>query len=251
MNSEIGTAETIIEDKRKRQGHSTLTGGKGSKGGRNRGGGGSGGGGGSNGGNNFPPQDRDFQQYQEQFQPDKFRILMWFLLLVVLMTFGGLISAYVVIATNGAAEWKPFNLPNQVWISTFFILASSLTYQIFNSKLKNNHQLAAKKWLLATTVLGATFISSQILLWLALVKRGVYVQSNPYAGFFFILTIVHAVHVTVGIVTLGYVVLRTWQETDSEMELLRRKTISKVIGWYWHFMDALWVVLILLLGFWK
>lgn len=249
MNSEIGTAETIVENKRKRQEHSTLKSGKGSKGGRNRGGGGNGGGG--NGGNNYPPQNHDFGQNQEQFQPDKFRILMWFLLLVVLMTFGGLISAYVVIATNGVAEWKPFNLPYQIWISTFLILASSFTYQIFNAKLKNNFQLSAKKWLLATTVLGATFISSQILLWLALGKRGVYVQSNPYAGFFFILTIVHAVHVTAGIIALGYVVLRTWRETDSEIERLQRKTISKVIGWYWHFMDVLWVVLVLLLGFWK
>ena len=250
MNSEIGTAETIVERKRKPQNRSTISSGKGSKGGRNRGGGG-GSGGGNNGGNDFPPQDYDFRQNQEQYQPDKFRILMWFLLLVVLMTFGGLISAYVVIATNGVAEWKPFNLPFQIWISTFLILTSSLTYQISNANLKNNKQTEAKNWLLATTVLGATFISSQILLWLALVKRGVYVQSNPYAGFFYILTVIHAVHVTVGIVTLGYLVLRTWRETDTEMELLRRKTISKAVGWYWHFMDALWIVLILLLGFWK
>lgn len=249
MNSEIGAAETIVENKRKRQARSTLTSGKGSKGGRNRGGGGSGGG--SGGDNNYPPQDQNFLQNQQQFKPDKLRILMWFLLLVVLMTFGGLISAYIVIANNGVAEWKPFNLPYQIWVSTFLILASSFAYQIFNAKLKNNLQLSAKKWLLAATVLGATFISSQILLWLALVKRGVYVQSNPYAGFFFILTIVHAVHVTVGIMALGYVVLRTRLETYSEIELLRRKTISKIVGWYWHFMDALWIVLILLLGFWK
>lgn len=253
MNSEIGTAETIEERKKNRQGRSTLTSGKGSKSGKNKGGGGGGnGGGGNNGGNNnFPPQNFNFREEQEQFKPDKFRIVMWFLLLVVVMTFGGLFSAYIVIATNGVAEWKPFNLPFQVWISTFLILVSSLTYKFSNYKLQNDNQTLAKKWLLTTTVLGATFISSQVLLWIALVDRGVYVRSNPYAGFFYILTAVHAIHVAVGIVALGYVVLRTWQETDSELELLRRKMISKVIGWYWHFMDALWIVLILLLGFWK
>ena len=106
-------------------------------------------------------------------------------------------------------------------------------------------------WLIVTTILGAAFISSQILLWFALVNHGVFVQSNPYAGFFYILTAIHAIHVSVGIGALGYVMLRIWNKTESAFESQRRQTISKVIGWYWHFMDGLWIVLILLLGFWK
>ena len=176
---------------------------------------------------------------------------MWFLLLVVVMTFGGLISAYVVISTNGVAEWQPFNLPRAVWISTTLILLSSATYHFANSKLQSNQQQSAKKWLLATTVLGAMFISSQLLAWLELVRQGIYVKGNPYAGFFYILTFVHAAHVLGGIALLGYIVLRTWNETVNEGELLRRKTFSKVAGWYWHFMGGLWILLFLLLQFWK
>ena len=76
-------------------------------------------------------------------------------------------------------------------------------------------------------------------------------QSNPYAGFFYILTAVHAVHVIGGIIALGYIVLRTWNETASETELLRERHISNAVGWYWHFMDGLWLVLLSLLGFYK
>jgi cytochrome c oxidase subunit 3 len=90
-----------------------------------------------------------------------------------------------------------------------------------------------------------------MLAWLALNRQGVYVRSNPYAGFFYILTAIHAVHVAGGILALGYIVLRSWQETASELELLQRQTISKVVGWYWHFMGGLWIVLFLLLGLWK
>ena len=176
---------------------------------------------------------------------------MWFLLHVVLMTFGGLISAYVVIATNGVLEWQPFNLPYQVYVSTALILVSSLTYHISNKKLLDGEQAKAKKWFLATTILGAAFISSQLLVWFELARRGLYVSSNPYAGFFYILTAVHAFHVVGGIAALGYIVLRTWRETSDSAELAHRQTFSKVIGWYWHFMDVLWIVLILLLGFWK
>jgi cytochrome c oxidase subunit 3 len=148
-------------------------------------------------------------------------------------------------------EWKPFDLPIQVWISTNLILASSITYTISQKALNLDNQQKAKNWLLATTVFGGMFIASQILSWLELVRRGVYVESNPYAGFFYILTGVHALHVIGGIAILGYVVLRTWQKTSSNEELSKRKTISNAVGWYWHFMDALWIVLFLLLGFWK
>ena len=95
------------------------------------------------------------------------------------------------------------------------------------------------------------FIGSQIMSWLELVRRGIYVQSNPYAGFFYILTSVHALHVVVGISALGYILLRTWEPTSDDEELTKRKQVSNTVGWFWHFMDALWIVLVLLLGFWK
>jgi cytochrome c oxidase subunit III len=243
----VGTVETIEEKEKKRKIRSGLSGGFGSSGGNKNGGGG---GGGNNGGDNNNRNNDSFEE-AETYSSNKFRIAMWFLLLVVLMTFGGLIGAYIVISTNGVAEWKPFDLPIQVWISTNLILASSITYTISQKALNLDNQQKAKNWLLATTVFGGMFIASQILAWVELVKRGVYVQSNPYAGFFYILTSVHAIHVIAGISALGYIVLRTWQPTAVEEELTKRKTFSNAIGWFWHFMDALWIVLFLLLGFWK
>ncbi|MGC2237971.1 MAG: cytochrome c oxidase subunit 3 [Pyrinomonadaceae bacterium] len=241
---EIGTAETNLRKKKSRL-KPTLSSSLGAGGGRKNPGGG-----GGNGGDNFPG--KDFSEQKQQQRSNKLRITMGFMLLVVLMTFGVLIGAYIVTATNGTLEWKPFeNLPAPVWVSTFLILASSGTYKIFQNYLFIQKQKKAKNWLLATTILGAVFISSQILAWFALAGRGVYVHSNPYAGFFYILTAVHAVHVIVGIIILGYIVLRTWNETDSETELAQRKNISNTVGWYWHFMGALWIVLFLLLAFYK
>ena len=243
----VGTVETIEEKEKKRKIHSSLSSGFGSNGGNKNGGGGSGG---SNGGDNNNRSNDSFEE-AETYSSNKFRIATWFLLLVVLMTFGGLISAYIVISTNGVMEWKPFDLPIQVWISTNLILASSITYTISQKALSLDNQQKAKNWLLATTVFGGMFIGSQIMAWLELVRRGIYVQSNPYAGFFYILTSVHALHVVVGISALGYILLRIWEPTSDEEELTKRKQVSNTVGWFWHFMDALWIVLVLLLGFWK
>ena len=213
--------------------------------------GGNGGGwnpGGGDGGDR-PPEDERHET--GTFTSDKSRILTGFLLLVVMMTFGGLMAAYVVIATNKVAEWRPFELPVQVWISTFLILASSASYHLGKSSVDRNYQPGAKKWFVVTTVLGAAFISSQILAWMALSVGGLYVAGNPYAGFFYILTGVHAVHVLGGIIALGSILLGSWHNSKNAAALIRRRTLAQVVGWYWHCIGALWLVIFVLLGFWK
>jgi cytochrome c oxidase subunit 3 len=241
----IGTIETIDETEKNPRPGVGRSGG--SRSGGNKGGGGRGpGGGGSDG-----PKDDDQDLDPQRFVPGKSRILTGFLLVVVTMTFGGLIAAYIVIATNNVAEWQPFALPIQLWISTAIILASSITYHLGKNAIERNEQPIAKKWMIATTVLGAMFISSQLLSWLALSARGLYVASNPYAGFYYILTAVHAVHVLGGIIALGSILLRIWTPAASAASVAKRITFSQVVGWYWHFMGALWIVLFVLLGFWK
>ena len=87
----------------------------------------------SGGGNDGEIQKNNpFGDNLNDFKPETFRILMWFLLLIVFMTFGGLVGAYVVLATNKAAEWQPFNLPFQIYLSTALIIASTITYEISN-----------------------------------------------------------------------------------------------------------------------
>jgi cytochrome c oxidase subunit 3 len=181
----------------------------------------------------------------------KSRFLTYFLLLVVVMTFGGVIAAYVVLATNQSLEWQPFALPMQVWVSTAIIAASSFAYIVAERAMFAERFLKAKKWLIATTALGATFISSQLILWIELASRGVYAAGNPYAGFFYILTALHAIHVIGGIIALASILLRSWHLPRSDFEIERRQTLTKVVGWYWHLMGGLWLVLIGLLAFWK
>ena len=241
---EIGTAEPVNEPERvdRRRSKSRYSGS-----GSGRGNGSNGGGGGDDGDG---PRSDDFSTRSTE-QPDKAKFVTWFLLLVVLMTFGGLIGAYVVISTNGAAEWQPFALPIQVWISTALILASSVTYHIAKRAVFTDDYARARKFLIATSALGASFIASQLLVWMALVDRGFYMRGNPYAGFFYILTAAHALHVVGGIIALGAVLLRVWIDTVYEPELLYRRNLTRSVGWYWDFMGALWLVLFGLLGFWK
>jgi len=183
--------------------------------------------------------------------PDKSRVVTWFVLLMVLMTFGALMMAYVVVATNGQSEWKPFSLPAQLWVSTVILALSSFTLHTAKSAIDREEHEKGRNWLIATTALGAAFISSQLIAWIELVYRGFYMSGNPYAGFFYILTVGHAIHVLGGIIALGAIQIRAWFPSTDDNELRHRKNLARSVAHYWHFLGLLWLALLGLLGFWQ
>jgi cytochrome c oxidase subunit 3 len=239
-----GTIDIVPEENPQPKRHRRSAGGKGP---RNNNGG-NGGGGNDEGGSEYFRKGLD---EIDSAPPDKAKIVTWFLLLVVLMTFGGLIGAYVVVSTNNVLEWRPFDLPLPVWFSTVLITVSSFTYHFGRKALDPEHQENVQGWFIATAALGGMFVASQILAWLELVNRGMYVYGNPYAGFFYILTAIHALHVIGGIIALGTILLRSWYPTNNADELLYRRNIARSVGWYWHMVGAIWLVLLALLGFWQ
>ena len=213
------------------------------------GGPGGGGGDGPDGNGGLRPE-ADLTEPMDEY-PEKSTVITWFLLIIVLMTFGGLIGAYIVVSTNNALEWRPFSLPAAVWISTVLIVWSSVTYYLAEAAVRRGSVNAARRYFVITSAIGGMFIASQMIAWLALYQRGMFVQGHPYAGFFYVLTAVHAIHVVGGIVALGIVTLRLWNETSDRKEIGYRKNLARSVGWYWHFMGGIWIVLFILLGYWK
>jgi cytochrome c oxidase subunit 3 len=243
MKYQVGTT-TELPPFEERNPRGTRLGGGGKSGGSGNGRRGGGGGGGGDRGD-------DNHMEEEQFVPSKYRLTMLFILLVIMMTFAGLVSAYVFIAINKSQEWRPFDLPLAVFISTIFILASSVTYELARIAINRENQASFRRWLVVTAALGAMFVASQLLSWVSLVQRGVYMSSNPYAGFFYVMTAAHAFHLVGGIVALGYLVLRAWNPTRDPERIFKRQTAASVVGMYWHSMDGLWLILFALLAFWK
>lgn len=258
MEIKTGTIEPLIVEEENGPHHKPRLergNGNGSNGGdRRKGGGGNDDDGGGDGGSG--PEDPHKLEAEERNRAandsiTKYRISMWAIIVVALMTFLGLGATYMILAANDELEWRPFGLPFQLWLSTALILISSLTFEFGKNNLYSNNQKTARTWLMVTTALGAVFIASQLMAWLQLVAAGVYMTGNPYAGFFYILTVAHALHVVGGMGALGYVMLRTANPTKSKDELQRRIAATTISGWFWHFLSVLWIGLFLLLGFWK
>ena len=100
-----------------------------------------------------------------------------------------------------------------------------------------------KRWLAVSGILGIVFLAGQLAAWRQLVNAGVYLPTTLQSGFFYILTGVHGVHLLGGMVGLAFVLGEAFKDrlTPAKHEPLALCAV------YWHFMDALWVYLALLL----
>ena len=96
------------------------------------------------------------------------------------------------------------------------------------------------RWLYITLVFGLLFVTGQYVAWVRLRAEGLYLATNPSSSFFYLLTAAHVLHVLGGLIGLLYVIgkLRKSQLRKSTLDAASR---------YWHFVDILWVYLLLLL----
>ncbi len=181
---------------------------------------------------------------------ERYRIGMWVALASILMLFTALTSAYIVRAAS-ANDWRPIAMPGVLWLSTTLILISSAAIELAKRKLKTGFESSYRKWLLLTTALGFGFLLTQLLAWRQLVGQGVYVTSHPHSSFFYLLTATHGVHLLGGLLALIYVVLRTRKTENNDQVRAKRRAAAGAVTLYWHFMDALWIYLFVLLFFWR
>ena len=181
---------------------------------------------------------------------NRYRIGMWVALASVTMMFTSLSSAYIVRA-NSANDWTSLPMPRVLIGSTILILASSVTLELARRKLKASLTKAYTQWVIVTVILGIGFLASQLYAWQQLKSWGLYLQSNPHSSFFYLLTGAHAVHLAGGLLGLSFLWLRSRSVTKEAAVLSKRQASTDAVTIYWHFMDALWIYLFLLLFLWR
>jgi cytochrome c oxidase subunit 3 len=181
---------------------------------------------------------------------NRYRLGMWVALAGITMLFTGLTSAYIV-RTASSTDWQPLATPSILFLSTAVIIISSGTLEIARRSLKAKFT-GRSPWLLLTLLFGVGFLSSQLLAWRQLARQGVYLASNPHSSFFYLLTATHGFHLLGGLLALGYLIIRIHQRRSPYQQVTTKDyAIFDAVALYWHFMDALWIYLFLLLFFWR
>ena len=209
---------------------------------------------GAGGGSKFPgPNGNGKRNGHDLFRPDphanRYRIGMWVALASIAMLFTALSSAYIVRA-GASDDWVTLKMPKVLLLSTGLILASSVTMEFSRRNLKASSLSGYGRWLLITTLLGLGFLASQLIAWRQLARQGIYVATNPHSSFFYLLTAAHAFHLGGGLLALIFLWVRSRFLTDAKVTAARQGAADAVTI-YWHFMDALWIYLFLLLFLWR
>jgi cytochrome c oxidase subunit 3 len=186
-----------------------------------------------------------------RFSPDRYRLGVLVGIASILMMFTALASALIVRSgMHTSVDWRGGQIPSFVYLSTGLIVLSSLTFMRAKASLRHEEEAGYRLWLTVTLLLGLGFLASQVLAWKQLVAAGLYLASNPHSSFFYVLTGLHGIHLLGGILALGYLYWYVRRASGPEADL-KRRTLTDVVGIYWHFMDVLWVFLFLLLYFWR
>ena len=210
---------------------------------------------GAGGGPGVPGPNGNGSKHKYPFRdPDskanRYRIGMWVGLASIAMMFTSLSSAYIV-RSGTAADWMPLRIPRVMFVSTALILISSVTIEIARRKLKQSLTNAYSRYLLLTGVLGLAFLGSQLISWRQLASQGIYVSTHPHSSFFYLLTGAHAVHLAGGLLALTFLWFRSRPKLDNADLATIRQATADAVSIYWHFMDALWIYLFLLLFLWR
>ena len=186
----------------------------------------------------------------ENFLGSRYRIGMWVGLASIAMMFTSLSSAYIV-RSGSTNDWFPLAIPRMMFVSTALILISSVTLEIARRKLRHSLQAAYTKFLVVTGVLGLGFLASQLIAWRELGRQGVYLSSHPHSSFFYLLTGAHGLHLAGGLLGLGFLWLRSRRQLEEVSVIAKQQATADAVTIYWHFMDALWIYLFLLLFLWR
>ncbi|MFL1010766.1 cytochrome c oxidase subunit 3 [Flavisericum labens] len=187
------------------------------------------------------------QGTQEEKHARAKKMMLWFGIISLIMSFMGWTSAFIV--SSSRPDWlKDFQLPNAFIISTVVIVLSSVSFILAKNALKNNKRKTTMLWLFVTLALGVVFIFNQFSGFQEIIDLGYNFTgptSNVTMSYIFLIAFVHIVHVIAGLICLLVVIYNHYKQKYNPTKMLG----FELAATFWHFIDILWVYLFLFLYF--
>ncbi len=168
---------------------------------------------------------------------------MWLFIVSIIMLFAAFTSAYLVRKAEG--NWVEFELPDLFYYSTAVLIGSSVSMHFAYLAAKKDQFNALRISISITFVLGLIFLIMQFYGWIQLVEKNVFFVGNPSGSFVYVFSGLHGLHLVSGLIVLLVALVAAFRLKINAKEL----TQIKICTIYWHFLDALWVYLLLFLVF--
>lgn len=173
-----------------------------------------------------------------RMHPHKFTL--WVAIASMLMMFAGLTSAFII--KSNLEGWRTIDFPKIFWLSTAVIVSSSITIQMALRAFKQRSMQRYRSLMIVTLILGIAFIALQTFGFIELWNdQQVRFKGSSGAGqFLYVIFGLHGLHVMGGMVALIIMVCRSlWGKVKSYSSVP-----VEVMSSYWHFVDILWIYLL-------
>jgi len=178
-----------------------------------------------------------------------YKLLLIFAMISMTMMFAGLTSALVV--SKSRPDWLTnFQLPSAFTYSLITILLCSVTFHLAKRAIKKDDRKGTTTFLLATLVLGFTFVFFQLQGFSQLFESHLYPVGGSGSitiSFLYVLVYLHLAHLSGGIISLLIIIYNHFKQKYNSTQFLG----IELGAMYWHFLDFLWVYLFLFLYFFK
>ncbi|MGH9281339.1 MAG: aa3-type cytochrome oxidase subunit III [Acidimicrobiales bacterium] len=153
-----------------------------------------------------------------------------------LMFFSGLFAAWFTLRA-AAGEWPPADAELgtlRAALFTVVLLGSSGTMQAGVWAIEHGDRARARRWIVATMVLALVFLGNQASEWLSLDFTP---STHAFGSIFYLLTGFHGIHVLGGVLAMGALLGRMAGKAPDPGAV----PVTQVIGYYWHFVDVVWI----------
>ena len=171
--------------------------------------------------------------------PDRGRVAMFCLIAAEAAIFTIFVVAYLFYVGKSSSGPQPRDVLQAPIFYSICLLSSSLTIHLAVRALRNGASGAFAAWWFATLALGATFLYGTATEWQRLIyHEGLTISTNLFGTTYYSLVGLHGFHVVVGLICLVGVM------TFALLGDIRQEHAERldVLSLYWHFVDAVWVV---------
>jgi cytochrome c oxidase subunit III len=174
--------------------------------------------------------------------PRKGRVGILALILTESVFFSIFVVAYVFYLGKSLSGPYPKDVLSTPILNTICLLSSSITIVLAIRSLRAGAIGAFTVWWFVTFALGLEFMIGTAMEWHKLIYRdGLTIRTNLFGTTYYSLVGLHALHVTIGLLLILLVGILTMCGYMNERHVER----TDVLSWYWHFVDAVWVVVFL------
>lgn len=185
----------------------------------------------------------------ESFAFHPYNVLLVLVLFSLTVLFLALSAAFIY--TRLQSDLPAIKLPDIFLFNTLILLASSGTMLWAKRCFKEDDTPRYKLALAITMGLSFLFLALQVVGWQQLFAQKIFINSDNAAGYLYVISGLHFAHVIGGIPFLGYFLWQAHRKMKEPVSVLvyfsdpEKRLKLRLLTLYWHFLDGLWVYLVL------